>query len=121
MNLFQRLISALRLRVIAAEWRARNANPPITEPARRCIARHKNRVESAIARNRLSDSNAKAVRERSEALIGAYLRGQIATIDDVTMWTMDTANRLGCAQQLTQRAAGKPKRSTSAGPAFLGV
>ncbi len=120
MNLFQRLISALRLRVIAAEWRARNANPPITEPARRCIARHRNRVEGAIARNRLTNDNAKRVRERSDALIAAYLRGQIATIDDVTMWTLDTANRLGCAQQV-ERAGGKRQRSTSAGPAFLGV
>lgn len=119
MNLFQRLMSALRLRVIAAEWRARNANPPITEPARRCIARHKSRVESAIARNRLNNDNARNVRERSEALIAAYLRGKIATIDDVTMWTIDTANRLGCAQQLAERKSAR--RKTGAGPAFLGA
>ena len=118
MNLFQRLMSALRLRVIAAEWRARNANPHITEPARRCIVRHKNRVEGAIARNRLTTDNAKRVREHSEALIGAYLRGKISTIDDVTMWAIDRANRLGCAQQLAER---KSARRTGPGPAFLGA
>ncbi len=42
----------------------------------------------------------------------------IATIDDVTMWTIDTANRLGCAQQLAER---KSARRTGPGPAFLGA
>lgn len=100
MSILRKISAWVRLRFVAAAWHAANSTPPVTEGARRCIAHHKNRVRAAISRNHLDHADEKRVLERSDALIDAYLRGKIATIDDVTLWTLDLANRLGADAQL---------------------
>lgn len=107
-RLFVRFHAAIRVRIVATQWRQQSAAPPVSEPARRCIARHKARVAAAIQRNRLGANDARLVRNRSDALIEAYLRGRISTIDDVTVWTLDLANRLGAELQRDQKGSTQP-------------
>lgn len=102
MSIFRKITAWVRLRFVAAQWRAAQSAPVITEGARRCIASHKQRVRAAISRNHLDAADEARVLHRSEALIEAYLRGRISTIDDVTIWTLDLANKLG-AEAATQR------------------
>lgn len=100
MSIFRKIAAWVRLRLVAAQWRAANAEPVVTEGARRCIANHKQRVRAAISRNHLGLSDEQRVMQRSDALVDAYLRGRIATIDDVTIWTLDLANKLGAAAEV---------------------
>ena len=100
MSIFRKITAWVRLRLVAAQWRAINSPPVITEGAKRCIAHHKYRVRSAISRNNLGAADEARVKQRSAALVDAYLRGKVSTIDDVTIWTLDLANKLGAAAQL---------------------
>jgi len=100
MSIFRKITAWVRLRLVAAQWRALNSAPVITEGAKRCIAHHKYRVRAAISRNHLDAADEARVQQRSAALVDAYLHGKIATIDDVTVWTLDLANKLGAAAQL---------------------
>lgn len=100
MSMFRKITAWVRLRLVAAQWRALSNEPIVTEGARRCIAHHKYRVRAAISRNHLDAADEARVLERSDALVDAYLRGKISTINDVTVWTLDLANKLGADAQL---------------------
>jgi hypothetical protein len=115
MSIFRKIAAWVRLRLVAAQWRAEQSKPHVTEGARRCIANHKQRVRAAISRNHLDHADELRVLHRSDALVDAYLRGKISTIDDVTVWTLNLANKLGnaAATQRLIRARGGSLGHTS--------
>lgn len=100
MSMFKRLTAWVRLRLVAAQWRSDNANIPLSDGARRCIANHKVRVRAAISRNHLNVADEQSVLNRSNALINAYARGKLASISEATVWTLDLANKLGAAAEM---------------------
>lgn len=92
-----RIVAAIRRVFAQRRIRAALQSREVPYFVRQQIAKHETRVTGAITRNRLSDKDARAVRDYSSDLVSAYHRGRIAVMDDATLMAIDYANRLGNA------------------------